>query len=106
MKTFSDLVKEVQDTGLCHHCGGCVTFCTAINFGALKQDADGKPCYDDVEKCIECGICYMICPEIDELRDETLKRIGWVPPWAASWKPLSPGPETKRSGRMPQTAGW
>ena len=80
MKTFSDLVKEVQDTGLCHHCGGCVTFCTAINFGALKQDGDGKPCYEDVEKCIECGICYMICPEIDELGEETRKRIGWIPP--------------------------
>ncbi len=80
MKTFSDLVKEVQDTGLCHHCGGCVTFCTAINFGALKQDGDGKPCFDDVEKCIECGICYMICPEIDELGEETRKRIGWSPP--------------------------
>ncbi len=80
MKTFSDLVTEVQDTGLCHHCGGCVTFCTAINFGALKQDADGKPCYDDIEKCIECGICYMICPEIDEMDAETRKRIGWTPP--------------------------
>ena len=80
MKTFSDLVKEVQDTGLCHHCGGCVTFCTAINFGALKQDVDGKPCYDDEEKCIECGICYMICPEIDELDRETRKRINWTPP--------------------------
>ncbi len=80
MKTFSDLVKEVQDTGLCHHCGGCVTFCTAINFGALKQDVDGKPCYDDVEKCIECGICYMICPEIDELDKETRERISWIPP--------------------------
>jgi len=80
MKTFSDLVTEVQDTGLCHHCGGCVTFCTAINFSALKQDAGGKPCYDDIEKCIECGICYMICPEIDELDEETRKRIGWAPP--------------------------
>lgn len=80
MKTFSDLIKEVQDTGLCHHCGGCVTFCTAINFGALKQDPDGKPCYDDIEKCIECGICYMICPEIDEMDQETRKRIGWIPP--------------------------
>jgi len=80
MKTFADLVKEVQDAGLCHHCGGCVTFCTAINFGALKQDVDGKPCYDDVEKCIECGICYMICPEIDELDEETRKRINWTPP--------------------------
>jgi coenzyme F420 hydrogenase subunit beta len=80
MKIFSDLVKEVQDTGLCHHCGGCVTFCTAINFGALKQHADGKPCYDDIEKCIECGICYMICPEIDEMDEEMRKRVGWTPP--------------------------
>lgn len=80
MKTFSDLIKEVQETGLCHHCGGCMTFCTAINFGALKLGPDGKPCYEDVEKCIECGICYMICPEIDELDEETRKRIGWIPP--------------------------
>jgi coenzyme F420 hydrogenase subunit beta len=80
MKTFQNLVEEVQDAGLCHHCGGCVTFCTAINFGALKQDSQGKPCYDDMEKCIECGICYMICPEIDELDEETRKRIGWIPP--------------------------
>jgi coenzyme F420 hydrogenase subunit beta len=80
MKTFTDLVQEVQEAGLCHQCGGCVTFCTAINFGALKQDADGKPCYDDIEKCIECGICYMICPEIDELDKETRRRIGWASP--------------------------
>jgi len=80
MKTFSDLIKEVQDTGLCHHCCGCVTFCTAINFGALRQDVDGKPCYDDIEKCIECSICYMICPEIDELDEETRKRLKWTPP--------------------------
>jgi len=80
MKTFSDLIKEVQDTGLCHHCGGCVSFCTAINFGALRQDADGKPCYDDIEKCIECSICYMICPEINELDEETRKRLKWIPP--------------------------
>lgn len=80
MKTFFNLVQEVQKAGLCHHCGGCVTFCTAINFGALKQDSDGKPCYDDIEKCIECGICYMICPEIGELDEETRERIGWTKP--------------------------
>ena len=28
----------------------------------------------------ECGICYMICPEIDELDEETRKRIKWSPP--------------------------
>jgi hypothetical protein len=36
MKTFFNLIQEVQKPGLCHHCGGCVTFCTAINDGALE----------------------------------------------------------------------
>ncbi len=80
MKTFFDLVQEVQKQGLCHHCAGCVTFCTAINFGALKQDQDGKPTFADMEKCIECGICYVICPEIDELNEETREKSGWTPP--------------------------
>lgn len=80
MKTFFDLVQQVQKPGLCHHCGGCVTFCTAINFGALKQDPEGKPVYADMEKCIECGICYMICPEIGELEEETRERLDWSLP--------------------------
>ena len=45
MKTFTDLINEVQKPGLCHRCGGCVTFCTAINYGALELDAEGKPRY-------------------------------------------------------------
>ncbi|MDP1761664.1 MAG: 4Fe-4S dicluster domain-containing protein, partial [Deltaproteobacteria bacterium] len=71
MKTFSHLIQEVQDKGLCHHCGGCVAFCTAINYGALELGEDGRPRYRDKEKCIECGICYSICPEIRELDEET-----------------------------------
>ena len=80
MKTFFDLIQQVQKPGLCHRCGGCVTFCTAINFGALGQDSDGKPVFVDAEKCIECGICYMICPEIGELEQETQERLHWTPP--------------------------
>lgn len=34
MKTFFNLIQEVQKPGLCHRCGGCVTFCTTINYGA------------------------------------------------------------------------
>ncbi|MGD9097648.1 MAG: 4Fe-4S dicluster domain-containing protein, partial [Desulfobacterales bacterium] len=63
MKTFFNLVQEVQKPGFCHHCGGCVSFCTAINYAALEMDPDGKPRYRDIEKCIECGLCYAICPE-------------------------------------------
>jgi coenzyme F420 hydrogenase subunit beta len=80
MKTFADLIEEVQKPGLCHHCGGCVTFCTAINYGALVMDADGSPRYQDRDKCIECGICYAICPEIGEHEEETRKHVSWTPP--------------------------
>ena len=80
MKTFDHLINEIQASGRCHHCGGCVTFCTAINYGALKLDEDGKPVFKDSDKCIECGICYMVCPEIDELEEEIKKQVQWSPP--------------------------
>ncbi|MDI6854646.1 MAG: Coenzyme F420 hydrogenase/dehydrogenase, beta subunit C-terminal domain [Deltaproteobacteria bacterium] len=80
MKTFTDLITEVQEKGLCHHCGGCVAFCTAINYGALWLGADGRPRYLDKDKCIECGICYAICPVINELDEETKKLVSWSPP--------------------------
>ncbi len=80
MKTFAHLVEEVQKPGLCHHCGGCVTFCTAVNYGALELDEDGKPRYKDRDKCIECGLCYLICPEIPELDEETRSHVAWQAP--------------------------
>ena len=80
MKTFNDLIEEVQKPGRCHHCGGCVTFCSAINYGALKLDSEGKPVYSDIEKCIECGICYMICPEITDLDEEIKRQAEWKAP--------------------------
>ncbi|OQX63073.1 MAG: coenzyme F420 hydrogenase [Desulfococcus sp. 4484_241] len=80
MKTFQDLIEEVQKPGLCHHCGGCVTFCTSINYGALELDENGMPRFGDRDKCIECGLCYSICPEINELDEETKKMVSWEPP--------------------------
>lgn len=80
MKTFFHLIQEVQKPGLCHHCGGCVTFCTAINYGALELDEGGRPRYKDIEKCIECGICHSICPEIGELDEEVKREVAWSAP--------------------------
>ncbi|MDY6903126.1 MAG: Coenzyme F420 hydrogenase/dehydrogenase, beta subunit C-terminal domain [Thermodesulfobacteriota bacterium] len=80
MKTFVDLIEEVQKPGLCHHCGGCVSFCTSINYGALDVDENGMPRFGNKEKCIECGLCYAICPEIGELDAETDKMVAWQPP--------------------------
>ncbi|MFO7751061.1 MAG: Coenzyme F420 hydrogenase/dehydrogenase, beta subunit C-terminal domain [Desulfobacteraceae bacterium] len=80
MKTFFNLIQEVQKQGRCHQCGGCVTFCSAINYGALDLDSDGKPFYADIDKCIECGICYVICPETTELDEEIKKNAEWSAP--------------------------
>ncbi len=80
MRSFEDLIHGVQERNLCHRCGGCVTFCTAINYGALELGENGYPRYMDKEKCIECGICHMLCPEIDELDDEIKKQAGWSEP--------------------------
>jgi coenzyme F420 hydrogenase subunit beta len=80
MKTFFNLIQEVQKPGLCHRCGGCVTFCSAVNYGALELDPDGKPRYGEIEKCIECGLCHAICPEIEEIEEETRLTVGWVAP--------------------------
>jgi len=80
MKTFQNLIDEVQKPGYCHHCGGCVTFCTSVNYAALVQNEQGLPQYSDHSKCIECGLCYAICPEIDEIEEDTRELVSWSQP--------------------------
>ena len=80
MKTFDDLIQEVLEPGLCHRCGACVAFCSSINYGALELDSEGKPRYADKDKCIEGGLCYASCPQIDELAAETKLSVGWIAP--------------------------
>ncbi len=79
-KTFFNLIQDVQKEGKCHYCGGCVTFCSAINYGALELDETGKPVFGTIEKCIECGLCYSICPETDELNREIKRNAAWEIP--------------------------
>ena len=79
-KTFSNLIQEVLNQGRCNQCGSCVSFCTAVNYGALGMDEDGKPGYADSQKCIECGICYMICPATHQLESRTRQLTGWSAP--------------------------
>ena len=73
-KTFHDLILEVQRYNFCGKCGGCVSFCSADNLGALETGPDGMPRFANEEKCLHCGICYMICPNIYELDDDLKKK--------------------------------
>lgn len=80
VKSFKDLIHEVQDRGFCGRCGGCYSFCSAEELDALELDKDGTPRFVDEERCIKCGICYLICPQIKVLNDELRERSGWQPP--------------------------
>jgi coenzyme F420 hydrogenase subunit beta len=79
-KTFHDLKLEVQQLNFCGKCGGCVSFCSADNLGALEVGPDGMPRFADEEKCLKCGICYLICPNIHELDEELKRKTNWEGP--------------------------
>ena len=78
--SFDNLVQEVIEKGLCNRCGGCVSFCSADRIGALEMGEDGFPRYADKEKCLECGICYLTCPQTPILKDEVKEEFGWRAP--------------------------
>ena len=79
VKTFKDLKEEVIETGKCGSCLGCVTFCSAGQLNALTVRED-TPDFLDEDKCLECGICYLICPNINLLDSIQRKQMGWIPP--------------------------
>ena len=77
IKTFTDLEDQVVRPGLCAQCGGCVSFCSAGRINALELGPDGLPRYSDEENCVECGICFMICPVTTDLDREVNQKYGW-----------------------------
>lgn len=79
-KTFRDLQEEVVRKGICGQCSGCVSFCSAGRLNALELNGDGFPRYADEDKCLRCGICYLICPFTRDLDTEVRRRFGWRPP--------------------------
>jgi coenzyme F420 hydrogenase subunit beta len=104
VKSFSDLVLEVQNRGLCGHCGGCVSFCSAGDLNALSFDKDGLPVLLSEEKCLKCGICYMICPQVKALDDELAKNYLWRKP-IGNYRSLSSAKTTSRKVAKVATDG-
>jgi coenzyme F420 hydrogenase subunit beta len=75
-KSFQDLIKEVHDRGICQECGGCVSFCSSAEYDVIGfKDQYSPPVYINEDKCLECGICYYICPQTHVLDDDSTKPI-------------------------------
>jgi coenzyme F420 hydrogenase subunit beta len=81
VKSFQDLEREVIAVGLCGRCGGCASFCSADEMDALEFDRKGGPRLLAEEKCVKCGICYLICPQIKTLDKEVREKFGWDQPF-------------------------
>jgi len=72
-KSFQDLIQEVHEKGICQECGGCVSFCSSAEFDVIGfKDSYSPPEYVNKDNCLECGICYYICPQTHIL-DRELK---------------------------------
>ena len=79
-KTFKDLIRKVHEPGICGQCGGCVSFCYAGDLIAIEMSPEGKPHYLNEENCLQCGICFLICPQINILDEEIQELFDWEPP--------------------------
>ena len=78
-KTFKDLIEEVHDKGICQECGGCVSFCSSAEYDVIGlKDPYSPPEYVNEDKCLECGICYYICPQTHILDDELNKTYNFT----------------------------
>lgn len=79
-KSFEDLIKDVHEKDICGECGGCVSFCSAAEIGAIEMTEDGPPHYSNKDNCLHCGICYLICPETFEIDNELNKKYDFKAP--------------------------
>ncbi|GAG59734.1 unnamed protein product, partial [marine sediment metagenome] len=74
IKTFQDLIKEVHEKGICQECGGCTSFCSAAFEEVIGfKKPNSPPEYINKDACLECGICYYLCPQTHILDDELNK---------------------------------
>jgi coenzyme F420 hydrogenase subunit beta len=105
VKGFQDLVTEVQGKGICGKCGGCVAFCSAGEFNALRAGEDGTPVMLDESRCLHCGICYLICPQIKVLDQELRQKAGWKAPIGPHRKLASARAHSRKIRRVATDGG-
>lgn len=103
-KSFEDLIVEVHNAGICGQCGGCVSFCSADQIGAIQMQDDAPPTYSNKDNCLKCGICYLICPQIKALDSDLRKKFDYKAP-IGSWRFISSAQAADASIRKAATDG-
>ena len=74
VKSFQDLIHDVHEKGICQGCGGCVSFCSSASYNVIGfPEPYSPPVYINKDQCLECGICYYICPQTHVLDEELNK---------------------------------
>jgi len=69
VKNFKNLEEEIIKTDKCCSCGACVAYCNSQGFDSIKME-DFTPQFisdANVDNCMECGVCYYICPQTEPL---------------------------------------
>ena len=81
IKNFKDLIKEVHDKGICQLCGGCVSFCSSADYRIIDFiKPDLPPQFVNEKECLECGICYHICPQTKVLENNLNIQYNYIKP--------------------------
>lgn len=80
-KSYTDLIADIIDTGLCTACGTCAAVCPKdlIKMSGEEPIASAEERQFAAEKCDECGFCYACCPGqrvgMDELEEKMFGRV-------------------------------
>ncbi len=65
-KYFSDLKREVIETGKCTLCGGCIATCKLLDIGYLSVSEEEPVIGEGLQCPADCGYCYSQCPRVEK----------------------------------------
>ena len=80
------IAKTVPSSKLCIGCGGCTAGCTAgnlTNFNIRKvqmlmKRGETKDTKEQLQKCMLCGKCMLVCPRGVETRKMILEMLNFI----------------------------
>lgn len=75
------LLRDIPELRACIGCGGCTATCTAGNLTSfnfrkvhtLVRRGEYKGAYEEMNKCMLCGKCRLVCPRGINTRGVVMK---------------------------------